>query len=85
MAGIVKEEALEGADEEGTLAGLKTIRRELSDPKVREHRGRIVKTTGVGRTSPHPLPGVGRTARFLHPDGPRGRRGIAPSDFWLAR
>ena len=39
---------LMGADEEGTLAELKAIRRELSDPKVREHRGRIVNTTGDG-------------------------------------
>jgi adenylate cyclase len=37
-----------GADEEGTLAALKAIRRELGDPKVKEHRGRIVKTTGDG-------------------------------------
>jgi class 3 adenylate cyclase len=37
-----------GADEEGTLAALRTIRRELGDPKIREHRGRIVKTTGDG-------------------------------------
>ena len=39
---------LMGADEEGTLAALKAIRRELSDPKVKEHRGRIVKTAGDG-------------------------------------
>ena len=39
---------LMGADEEGTLAELKAIRGELSDPKVKEHRGRIVKTTGDG-------------------------------------
>jgi adenylate cyclase len=39
---------LMGTDEEGTLAALKAIRRELSDPKVKEHRGRIVKTTGDG-------------------------------------
>jgi len=36
------------ADEEGTLASLKAIRRELGDPKIAEHRGRIVKTTGDG-------------------------------------
>ena len=36
---------LMGADEEGTLGALKAIRRELGDPKVKEHRGRIVKTT----------------------------------------
>ena len=39
---------LMGADEEATLAALKAIRRELSDPKVNEHHGRIVKTTGDG-------------------------------------
>ena len=39
---------LMGADEEGTLAQLKTLRRELSDPKIKEHHGRIVKTTGDG-------------------------------------
>ena len=39
---------LMGADEEGTLAALKAIRRELGDPKVKEHRGRIVKTPATG-------------------------------------
>ena len=37
-----------GADEEGTLARLKEHRRELIDPKIAEHRGRIVKTSGDG-------------------------------------
>ena len=37
-----------GADEEGTLAQLKAHRRELIDPKIAEHRGRLVKTTGDG-------------------------------------
>src|SRR5229473_3404223 len=39
---------LMGADEEGTLAALKELRRELADPKIKEHNGRIVKTTGDG-------------------------------------
>ena len=39
---------LMGVDEEGTLARLKATRRELGDPKIAEHRGRIVKTTGDG-------------------------------------
>jgi TolB-like protein/class 3 adenylate cyclase len=39
---------LMGADEEGTLAQLKAHRRELVDPKIAQHRGRIVKTTGDG-------------------------------------
>ena len=36
------------ADEEGTLVALKRHRGELIDPKIKEHRGRIVKTTGDG-------------------------------------
>ena len=39
---------LMGADEEGTLAQVKAHRRELIDPKISDHRGRIVKTTGDG-------------------------------------
>jgi TolB-like protein/class 3 adenylate cyclase len=39
---------LMGADEENTLAQLKAIRKILFDPKIAEHRGRIVKTTGDG-------------------------------------
>jgi TolB-like protein/class 3 adenylate cyclase len=39
---------LMGRDEAGTLARLKALRRELIDPMVAEHKGRIVKTTGDG-------------------------------------
>src|SRR6266853_4345192 len=39
---------LMGLDEEGTLAALKGHRRAVVDPKIAEHRGRIVKTTGDG-------------------------------------
>ena len=39
---------LMGADEEGTLAKLKEHRSELGDPKIKEHRGHIIKTTGDG-------------------------------------
>jgi adenylate cyclase len=39
---------LMGEDEEGTLSAMRAVRRELVDPKIREHRGRIVKTTGDG-------------------------------------
>src|SRR5580658_3167873 len=35
-------------DEEGTLDRLKAQRRELIDPKIAGHHGRIVKTTGDG-------------------------------------
>jgi adenylate cyclase len=43
-----------GEDEEGTLAALKVVRRELGDPKIAEHRGRIVKTTGDGLLAEFP-------------------------------
>ena len=39
---------LMGADEEGTHERLKAHRRDLVDPKIAEHNGRIVKTTGDG-------------------------------------
>jgi TolB-like protein/class 3 adenylate cyclase/Flp pilus assembly protein TadD len=39
---------LMGVDEEGTLERLKALRRELADPKIKQHRGRIVKTAGDG-------------------------------------
>jgi adenylate cyclase len=49
MAGdIAGYSRLMGADEEGTLRQLKAHRKELIDPKITEHRGRIVKTTGDG-------------------------------------
>jgi class 3 adenylate cyclase len=39
---------LVGADEEGTLNRLRAIRADVIEPKIAEHRGRIVKTTGDG-------------------------------------
>ena len=39
---------LMGVDEEGTLHQLKAHRKDLVDPKITEHRGHIVKTTGDG-------------------------------------
>jgi hypothetical protein len=47
-ADVVGYSRLMGADEEGTLERLKALRRELVDPKIAEHHGRIVKTTGDG-------------------------------------
>jgi TolB-like protein/Flp pilus assembly protein TadD len=47
-ADVVEYSRLMGADEEGTLADLKAHRRELIDPLLAQHKGRIVKTTGDG-------------------------------------
>jgi class 3 adenylate cyclase len=47
-ADVVGHSRLMGADEEDTLAALRAVRRELSDPKIKEQQGRIVKTMGDG-------------------------------------
>jgi class 3 adenylate cyclase len=47
-ADVVGYSRLIGADEVGTLASLKAHRRELTDPLIAAHRGRIVKTRGDG-------------------------------------
>ena len=48
VADIAGYSRLMGVDEEGTLRQLKAHRKELIDPKITEHRGRTVKTTGDG-------------------------------------
>src|ERR1700736_3089395 len=45
---------LMGADEEGTHERLKAHLGELVDPKIKEHRGRIVKNTGDGLLAEFP-------------------------------
>jgi adenylate cyclase len=47
-ADVASYSRLMGADEEGTLAALQAHRREILDPRIAAHRGRIVKTTGDG-------------------------------------
>ena len=47
-ADVVGYSRLMGADEEGTHRRFKAHLAELIDPKIREHYGRIVKTTGDG-------------------------------------
>jgi adenylate cyclase len=47
-ADVVGYSRLMGADEVGTLRALKGLRRDLIDPAVAAHRGRIIKTTGDG-------------------------------------
>ncbi len=47
-ADVVGYSLLMGRDESATLAEMKSHRREIIDPKIAEHGGRIVKTTGDG-------------------------------------
>src|SRR5262245_50344789 len=55
---------LVGADEEGTVARLRSHRRELIEPKIAEHHGRLVKTTGDALRH--------RAQLLLRLQGPRG-------------
>ncbi len=47
-ADVVGYSRLMGQDEVSTLAALKTHRKEVIDPKIAEHRGRVVKLMGDG-------------------------------------
>jgi len=48
FADVVGYSRLMGRDEAGTLSALKAVRREVVDPAISQHNGRIVKTTGDG-------------------------------------
>jgi len=48
VSDVVGYSRLAGADEEGVLARLRALRRELIEPKITLHEGRIVKSTGDG-------------------------------------
>ena len=71
---------LMGADEEGTHERLKAHRRELVDPKISEHSGRIVKTTGDGMLAEFPSVVDGMSARWCSIPSMRQRRAV-----WRAR
>ena len=47
-ADVVGYSRLMGLDEEGTLAALKAVRRDVVDAKIAEHNGRILRTMGDG-------------------------------------
>jgi adenylate cyclase len=47
-ADVVGFSGLMGQDEEGTLARVKRLRRDIIEPQVQNHQGRVFKTTGDG-------------------------------------
>src|SRR5437660_11365115 len=48
MADVVGYSRLIGADDEGTFAQLNAHHSQLVEPKIKEYRGRVVRTTGDG-------------------------------------
>jgi adenylate cyclase len=53
-ADVVGYSRLMEADETGTLGALKTLRRELVDPRMATYRGRVVKLMGDGTLAEFP-------------------------------
>src|SRR6202047_4899568 len=45
---VVCSARLVGEDEKATLERLKVLRRTVADPKIKDHRGRVVRTMGDG-------------------------------------
>ena len=76
-----------GANEIGALVGLKTIRREIVDPAITEHKGRIVKTTGDGlllefASAVDAVTWVYRFRRRRRSVPRNGRPEKSPTDWW---
>jgi hypothetical protein len=66
---------LMGADEEGTHERLKAHFRQLIDPKIKEHQGRIVENTGDNRVlAEFPSSDGARVRKPRNPGGPRSRQ-----------
>ena len=55
-ADVVGYSKLMGEDEEGTHRRIKTLEREVVEPAVGQHHGRVVKTTGDGFLIEFPSP-----------------------------
>ena len=79
-ADVVGYSRLMGADEAGTLAELKQIRRELIDGKISEHQGRIVKLTGDGMLAEFPSVVNAVACAVQVQRGMRDRNANAPHD-----
>jgi adenylate cyclase len=74
---------LTGFDEEGTLKRLRDLRRELINPAVSLHRGRIVKTTGDGILIEfHSVVDAVRCAIGIQ-RGIHGRNADVPTEQWI--
>ena len=82
LADVVGYSRLMGEDEAGTLAQVKAHRKELIDPKIAEHNGRIVKLMGDGTLVEFPsvvdavecATEIQRSMRKRNADVPEGRR-----------
>ena len=82
-ADVVGYSRLVGADEEGTLARLQAHRRELIEPKIAEHQGRIVKTTGDGVLAEFASPVKAVRCAIDVQHGMADRNASVPHEHWI--
>jgi formylglycine-generating enzyme required for sulfatase activity/class 3 adenylate cyclase len=74
---------LMGIDEEGTHARVKRIQRELLEPTIAEHRGRLVKTTGDGFIATFDSPVEAVRCGIVIQQSMVGRNAILPRQQWI--
>src|SRR6516225_12066025 len=74
---------LMGLDEEGTLARLKRHRRELIEPTIAEHHGRMIKTTGDGFLAIFDSPVEAVRCAIVIQQSMVGRNASLPRDKWI--
>jgi formylglycine-generating enzyme required for sulfatase activity/class 3 adenylate cyclase len=74
---------LMGDDEEGTLARIKRYRREIIDPTIAEHYGRIIKTTGDGFLAIFDSPLEAVRCAIVIQQSLLGRNASLPKQAWM--
>jgi len=74
---------LMGMDEEGTLARIKRYRREIIDPTIAEHHGRIIKTTGDGYLAIFDSPLEAVRCAIVIQQSLLGRNASLPKQAWM--
>jgi formylglycine-generating enzyme required for sulfatase activity/class 3 adenylate cyclase len=74
---------LMGKDEEGTLARIKRYRREITEPTVAEHSGRIIKNTGDGFLALFDSPLEAVRCSIVIQQSMAGRNTALPKQQWV--
>ncbi|MFB9266437.1 SUMF1/EgtB/PvdO family nonheme iron enzyme [Bradyrhizobium erythrophlei] len=70
-------------DEEGTHSRVKRIERELVEPTISEHHGRLVKTTGDGFIAMFDSPVEAVRCSIVIQQNLVGRNAAVPRDYWI--
>jgi formylglycine-generating enzyme required for sulfatase activity/class 3 adenylate cyclase len=82
-ADIVGYSRLMGLDEEGTHARIKRQRRELIDPTIAEHHGRLIKNTGDGFLVMFDSPVEAVRCAIVIQQSMVGRNAAVPQSHWI--